>query len=182
MKLLSIVIITLLTTANLAFGQNQQTSDTITWSEEYRLTWMDFRGEPLEFTGLGAEATCFLFASYSRPTAFSKVKCKVNAVFDRSKSWVSPKAKNELALTWFGLMFDLYELHARKLRKDFSETKFPTDPDPLFQQKYNNAMTNLTNEFNELRKQTKMGTDSEALKYWKDKISKTLDELSVFSE
>ncbi|MBN2610935.1 MAG: hypothetical protein JXB00_05220 [Bacteroidales bacterium] len=182
MKLLSIFIITFLTTANLAFGQNQQTSDTITWSEEYRLTWMDFRGEPLEFTGLGAEATCFLFASYSRPTAFSKIKCNVSAVFDRSKSWASLKAKNELALNYFRLMFDLYELHARKLRKDFSETKFPLDPNPLFQQKYNNAMTGLTNEFNEFRKQTKMGTDSEALKFWKDKVAKDLGEYNGYLE
>lgn len=182
MKLLSAVIITFFATENLAFGQNYQTSDTIIWSEEYRLTWMDFRGEPMDFTGLGSEATCFLFANYSRPTAFSKIQCNVSAVFDRSKSWVSPMAKNELALTYFRLMFDLYELHARKLRKDFSETKFPLDPNSLFQQKYNNAMTGLTNEFNEFRKQTKMGTDTEALKHWKDKISRALDELNVYIE
>ena len=163
-------------------AQNDYHADTIIWDENFTLTWSDFRGEPMDFSGLGAESTCFLFANYARTTAFSKLKFTVMAVFDRSKSWVSPKAKSEMALNYFRLMFDLYELHARQLRKELSETKFPLNPDPLFQQKYNNAMTELNNEFYEFRKDTKMGTDINALKLWKIKISDGLLSLKNFSE
>ncbi|MBN2215472.1 MAG: hypothetical protein JW723_14660 [Bacteroidales bacterium] len=79
-------------------------------------------------------------------------------------------------------MFDLYEVHARKLRKELSETRFGIDPNPLFQSKYNNAMNALTNEFNEFRKQTKMGTDKMALYGWKSRIAKEPDDLKDYAE
>ncbi len=165
-----------------SIAQINTSADAIHWNKNYQLSWTDFQGEPMDFSGLGAEATCFLFANYTRATAFSKLKFHIEAVFDRSKSWVSPKAKSDLGLTYFRLMFDLYELHARQLRKELSETKFGIDPNPLFQEKYNNTMQALTDEFNEFRKQTKMGTDKAALDYWNNKIFVASDRLKEYME
>jgi hypothetical protein len=170
-----------LISVNLA-AQTGQSADTVCWDEGYHLTWTDFKGEPLEFTGLGAEATCFLFANFERTTAFSKLIFHVNAVFDRTSSWVNPKAKSESGLVYFRLMFDLYEVHARQLRKELAETRFGLDPNPLFRKKYNNAMNTLMNEFNEFRKETKMGTDKLALYSWKSRIAKELGDLKDYAE
>ena len=170
-----------LVSGNLA-AQAGQPADSVCWNENYQLTWSDFKEEPLEFTGLGAEATCYLLANFQRATAFSKIKFHVNAVFDRTNSWVNPKAKTESGLVYFRLMFDLYEVHARGLRKELEETRFGLDPNPLFQEKYNDAMNSLMNEFNEFRKQTKMGTDKMALYSWKSRIAKELDDLKDYAD
>jgi len=149
-------------------------NDTIHWDNSRKLAWSDFKGVSLEYTGFMGEAFCMMTANFERPTIFSKINFKVYAIFDRSKSWVSSKASNENSLLYFQIMFDLYELNARKLRKDLSGTKFGADPNPLFQEKYNASMTALINEFNEFRKETKMGQDNIALISWDKKVHDNL--------
>jgi hypothetical protein len=60
------------------------------------------------------------------------------------------------------------------LKKELSETDFGNDPNGVFQQKYNSSMTSLTNEFNEFRKETKLGQDSNALAVWYKKTQEKL--------
>ena len=148
------------------FGQTNQPNDTLQWNENQKLSWNDFKGEPLDYTGFQGEAFCMILANYERPNIFAKTTFKVTAVFDRTKSWVNPKAKTDNGLLYFQIMFDLYELHARELKKDLSETDLGNDPNGVFQQKYNSSMTSLSNEFNEFRKETKLGQDSNALTVW----------------
>jgi len=71
-------------------------------------------------------------------------------------------------------MFDLYELHARKLKMDLSEANPGNDVNAIFQEKYNNSMTALLNEFNEFRKATRLGQDSNALTDWHKKTQEKL--------
>jgi hypothetical protein len=163
-----------------ANGQTGSPNDTLHWGENRKLAWSDFKGEPLEYTGFMGESFCMMTANFERPTIFSKTNFKVYAIFDRTKSWVSSNAKSDNCLLYFQIMFNLYELNARKLRKDLSETKFGADPNPLFQEKYNNSMTALTNEFNEFRKETKMGQDNDALVNWDKKVRDNLKLLENF--
>lgn len=162
--------------ASQIYAQTNLANDTLHWSENRKLSWADFKGEPLDYTGFHGEAFCMNMANYERPNAFSKTTFNVTSVFDRTKSWVSPNAKSDLGLLYFQIMFDLYELHARELKKDLSEAKFGQDPNPIFQEKYNNSMTALTNEFNEFRKETKLGQDKNALLIWD---RKTQDKLKL---
>jgi hypothetical protein len=154
--------------------QTEAISDTLHWNATRELTMTDFKGETLEFTGLMGEAFCMMTANYERPTVFSKTNFKVYAIFDRTKSWVSLKSKSDNGLLYFQVMFNLYELHARELRKELSETKLRADPNAVFQEKYNASMTALTNEFNEFRKDTKMGLDNDALITWDKKVHDNL--------
>jgi hypothetical protein len=81
---------TLMTLAGLilafqALAQSNLPNDTIHWNENRKLSWSDFRGEPLEYTGFQGEAFCMNLANYERPNVFSKTSYKVIAVFDRTK-------------------------------------------------------------------------------------------------
>ena len=156
------------------FGQTNLPNDTLQWNENQKLSWNDFKGDPLDYTGFQGEAFCMNLANYERPNIFAKTTFKVTAVFDRTKSWVNPKAKTDNGLLYFQIMFDLYELYARELKKELSETDFGNDPNGVFQQKYNSSMTSLTNEFNEFRKETKLGQDSNALTVWYKKTQEKL--------
>lgn len=157
-----------------AFAQSNPPNDTLHWNENRRLTWNDFKGESLDYTGFHGEAFCMNMADYERPNVFSKTTFTVTAVFDRTKSWVNPDAKTDLGLLYFQIMFDLYELHARELKKELTETDLGNAPNEVFQQKYNSSMTSLTNEFNEFRKETKLGQDSNALTAWHRKTQEKL--------
>lgn len=149
-------------------------NDTLHWNGNRQLSWDDFRGEPLDYTGFQGEAFCMNLANYERPNAFTKTTYEVIAVFDRTKSWVNQKAKTDQGLKYFQVMFDLYELHARALKKELSEIDPGTDPEAVFQEKYNNSMTALTNEFNEFRKETRLGQEAEAVAEWYRKTREKL--------
>ncbi|MBP1674667.1 MAG: hypothetical protein H6Q24_805 [Bacteroidetes bacterium] len=156
------------------FAQSNLPNDTLHWNENRKLSWNDFKGEPLDYTGFQGEAFCMNMANYERPNAFSKTTFAVTAVFDRTKSWVNPKAKTDQGLLYFQVMFDLYELHARELKKELSEINLGNDPNSIFQEEYNHSMTALSNEFNEFRKDTKLGQDSNVLTDWNRKTQEKL--------
>lgn len=161
-------------------GQTTVSNDTLQWQESRPITWDDFKGEPIEGLGLVGEVFCMNLANFERPNAFQKTKFKVVAIFDRTKSWIDKDAREETVLTYFQVMFNIYEVHARSLRKDLATSKFGYDPTPLFQEKYNNSMNNLINEFNQFRRETKMGTDINALMTWKKRVEEELKALEDF--
>ncbi len=136
----------------------------------------------MEGLGLMGEVFCMNLANFEKPNAFQKTKFKVVAIFDRTKSWIDPDAKTDVGLTYFQVMFNIYEVHARSLRKDLATSKFGYDPTPLFQEKYNNSMTNLTNEFNQFRRETKMGIDIDALMAWKTQVEEELGTLDEYKQ
>lgn len=141
-------------------------NDTIHWHENYNLTLADFKMEPMDFTGLAGEAFCMNIANYRKASTFAKTEFEVVAVFDRSKSWISREIDSLHGLQFFQVMFNIYELNARKLKRELTMTKFGADPGPIFEQKYNNSMTELSNQYNEFKKDTKMGSDREKLAAW----------------
>ena len=161
-------------------GQTGISNDTLHWSSSRMLTWADFKGEPIEGIGLIGEAFCMNLANFEKPNMFNKTNFKVIALFDKTKSWINEKNKTEIVLRYFQVMFNIYEVHARSLRRDLSTTKFGADPNPVFQEKYNQSMTNLMNEFNQFRKETKMGLDVNSLDSWKIKVDKALKNLENY--
>ncbi len=101
-------------------------------------------------------------------------------MFDRNKSWVGPKFKTKEGLMYFQTMFDIHEVHARKLRKEFSQVDFGANPNEQFQQKYNASMTNLITEINAYRKGAKVGSVMVELKKWHIKIDEELRRLESY--
>lgn len=161
------------------FGQDNISNDTIHWKKD-RLSWDDFKGEAIEGIGMLGEAFCMNLANFEKPNMYQKTKFDVVAIFDRTKSWVDTNNTSEIGLIYFQVMFNIYEVHARLLKKELANTKFGMNPNSIFQEKYNASMTNLMNEFNLFRRETKMGSDVQALMSWKLKVDEELLALEKF--
>jgi|WetSurMetagenome_2_1015567.scaffolds.fasta_scaffold00609_13 hypothetical protein len=162
------------------YGQEKTPNDTIHWSENRKISWDDFKGKPQIYTGFIGEAFCMNAGFYDKPNALSEINFRVYSIFDRTKSWVNPEARSEYGLLYFQVMFNIYEKHARMLRKTLSETKFGKDVNSVFMIKYNDSMTALSDEFNEFRNDTRMGQDKGALLRWDKQVQADLKLLEKY--
>ncbi|MBI4931066.1 MAG: hypothetical protein HY841_09910 [Bacteroidetes bacterium] len=162
------------------FSQSKNLNDTIHWQETKPLSWEDFKGK--EKKGMSGEAFCLLQANYEKPNPLKKTKFKIAAVWDKKKSWIAPASKTADELLYYQVLFDIYEVHARKLRKEFSETKFGLNPEAEFREKYNTEAENITEETNDYRDETGEGVVMIAVKKWNDKIKEELKLLDNFKE
>ena len=155
-------------------------SDTLHWKESKPLSWAEFKGKPKN--GMSSEAFCMIDAKYEKPNPLKKTKFKIFAVWDKSKSWIAPASKTADELLYYQVLFNIYEVHARQLRKEFSETKFGIDPEKTFRAKYNEADASLTEDERNFRDETNEGAEAEELKKWDDKVKKELKDLEQFHE
>lgn len=95
----------------------------IVWSEDYALTWEDFQGPAAPGSQMDAVSiTSIRYRWYC--TNDQQFRFRVKAVFDREASWVRPGASEKL-LRHERLHFDITELHARLIRKAFSDLGNP---------------------------------------------------------
>lgn len=162
------------------FSQTKTPNDTLHWKENKPLSWEDFKGKPK--SGMSGEAFCQLDANYEKPNPLKKTKFKIYAVWNKSKSWITPASKTADELLYYQVLFNIYETHARKLRKELSETKFGLNPEAEFRQKYNSVVENITDESNEYRDETNEGADTVMVKKWNDKMKEGLKLLEKFQE
>ena len=163
-------------------AQPKNPNDTIHWRAGKPLSWEDFKGKPKKANGLTGEAFCMNYSKYEKPNPLKKTKYKVFAIWDRGKSWIDPKVKTPEELLYYQTLFNIYELNARKLRKEFSETKFGINPDQLFQAKYNSFNEALMDECRQYESETGSGTDRDEVKKWSEKINSELKLLDKYPE
>lgn len=156
-------------------------NDTIHWASYRKLDWNDFKGSSIDVQGLSGQALMVILANFQKLNLFFPVKTHVVTVFDRKNSWVTDAGKTDQSLKYYQVMFDLYEVYARKLRKDFKETKFGMDPNKVFQEKYESELSDLSDRNKQYMQETKLGTDADALKKWEDEVHRELQELSKYS-
>ena len=164
----------------IVFSQSKSLNDTIHWKASKPLSWADFKGKPK--TGMSGEAFCTIDAKYEKPNPLKKTKFKIFAVWDKSKSWIALASKTEDELLYYQVLFNIYEVHTRQLRKEFSETKFGIDPEKTFREKYNKADASLMDDTRDFRDETDEGANVEELKKWDEKVKKELKDLEQFHE
>ena len=155
-------------------------SDTLHWKESKPLSWAEFKGKPKN--GMSGEAFCMIDARYEKPNPLKKTKFKIFAVWDKSKSWIAPASKTADELLYYQVLFNIYEVQARKLRKELSESKPGLDPEKTFREKYNQADASLTDDQRDFRDETDEGANIEELKTWDEKVKKELKDLQQFHE
>ena len=173
-------LLLLISFAVLTKAQDRQIpNDTLVWRMGRPLVFTDFTGEPIESSNLMGEAFCLILTSYDRPDDVSPVRISATAVFDRTNSWISRRAKQEEMLL-FQVTFNIFETYARKLRKDASELRGNPYAESEFQRKYASSMTALTYQCNALKRETRMGSDKAKLLEWDDKVKKDLKELEAY--
>jgi hypothetical protein len=98
------------------------------WSAARRLAWSDFQGDPPATGAEGARTAYALYYAWScRGQAF---EFRAVAGFRPRQSWVKPVVLNDTAqrrsvLGHEQTHFDLVEVHARRMRRDFARLTGP---------------------------------------------------------
>jgi predicted secreted Zn-dependent protease len=98
----------------------QRDDDYIKWQEDRKLTWEDFKAEPVKMGSTAAMTTTHLGFGYS--VMNGQVTYKIDCRFEKKKSW--GLVKNDWILKHEQGHFDIAELFARKLNQQTSEYKF----------------------------------------------------------
>ncbi|MFD1064289.1 hypothetical protein ACFQ1Q_13620 [Winogradskyella litorisediminis] len=140
----------------------------ITWNENRKLTWDDFKGNPNleEFpTALAVTNSGFGF----EPSAFSlfkKGKLFIQATMNTNKSWALPEGRTDYVLKHEQIHFDITEIYSRKLRKIFQENNF-TSADYLRAKEVFDALFAEYREFQDrYDTDTQKGIKEETQKKW----------------
>ena len=107
--------------------------DYIKWQETRKLTWDDFKAEPIKMGNTAAMTTTKLGFSYN--IANGKVTYNIDCRFDKNRSW--GLVKNDWILKHEQGHFDISEIFARRLNKavneyQFSRTSFQKDLDNIY--------------------------------------------------
>lgn len=142
------------------------------WSQE-KLTWNDFQGVPkiddnvsklkyilsLETKKKEINDTIFYFTEAS-------------GYMDKNLSWVKKDYQNNQYLRYNQVIFNLLELHRRKLQIDLNNMNSVYESDLIF----NKHFSNLNNQIAQFQKQSKKGNSLPTIEMWEVLISNKLKE------
>ncbi len=165
---------------SLAQGQVKVSNDTLHWRADRPLQWSDFKGQPQEGAAFEGRILCLNLGGFQRKSAHHYTVFETVAVFDRLNSWMPEKNRTESDLKYFQVMFDIYELHSRKMREAYALSRTAKDPDAEFKEKYSHSANDRSTDINMFRMQTKLGTDTVALEKWHEKILAQLNALEAY--
>lgn len=102
----------------------------ISWRDNYRLTWHDFKAKPkhsVNAVATTASGITFGFSVRESDKHVISFTTEVNAHFYPEQSWYKPERANKHVLGHEQLHFDITELYARKFRKRISLLKTTND-------------------------------------------------------
>lgn len=161
-------------------AQVKVSNDTMHWNANTPLQWSDFKGEPEEGTVLKGQVLCINLAGFQRKSAHHHTQFHIVSVFDRLNSWMPEKDRTDATLKYYQVMFNIYELHSRKMREAYTLSRTAKDPEAEFKQKYANSANDRVTDLNKFKLQTKYGMDTTALETWKVKLDEELNALSEY--
>lgn len=186
MRLISTLIVCL-SFHFLALSQNKTNPILIEWNDEQQLKWNDFMGEKPEETILGDAETIYsieiLPASIMVDENNNIVNYKdldVATYFHADKSWVSDE--KDALLRNQQLKFDIAELHARMMRKEFEKLKaYKTQDFDSYQKVYSVFWAKCREMQKQSNNATNRGVNLNATIDWEDKVYKELKALEEFA-
>ena len=130
----------------------QPQDDHIKWQEDRKLTWDDFKAEPLKIGNTAAMTTTHLGFSYK--VTNGKVTYTIECRFEKSKSW--GLVKNDWILKHEQGHFDIAEIFARKLNKSITGYQFNKSS---FQKDLNDIYKSIVDEKEKFQQQYDDETD-----------------------
>jgi hypothetical protein len=152
----------------------------ILWSQARKLEWKDFKGKVPSRTQMAAESNLQISAEQEKSTTDSFI-VTVRAEFIKSNSWV--RIKDGAILAHEQGHFDITEIFARKLRKEFKETSFTSRN---FNSTFSKLYSKTWNDYRAMEKQYDKETDHsrkyEKQEEWFVKISTELKMLEEFAD
>lgn len=153
-----------------------QNDSTIVWNSTYKLTWNDFQGKT-DSINFGKAKTSYRIRIIPKEVTvdendniYGYEKMTVQAEFDKKNSWSMAKF-DTIVLNHEQLHFDIAELFARKVRKQFYENKVAQKAK---YETYWSGYTKLWNECKKLQREfdyeTNHGRNKEQNKLWKELV------------
>src|SRR6185436_7177040 len=98
----------------------QREDDYIKWQEDRKLSWDDFKAEPVKMGSTAAMTTTHLGFGYSISNGV--ITYKIDCRFEKKKSW--GLVKNDWILKHEQGHFDIAEIFARQLYRSVSEYQY----------------------------------------------------------
>lgn len=151
----------------------------IPWSTERQLDWDDFRGPPQRRSVMVAES--FTQLSYYWDCNGDEVEFSVHAHFNPRKSWVRGEPTTKL-LEHEQLHFDITELYARRLRRNFSELDAPCSyPKEMISDHYRELMSDWRKTQERYDRETSHSLVRSEQKKWEEWVSEELAALQQYA-
>lgn len=150
-----------------------------TWTENKKLTWSDFQGDPLENSSEVAMATSSVEFFYA--TKNKQVTWTVTAKYFPKLSWSKKKLQSDYILKHEQLHFDITELYARLFRKRLKENVFSVNDIPKLNSISNNIMKEWSQEENLYDKETNHSMNEQKQAEWSVNLKQRLDALKEFA-
>ena len=152
----------------------------IRWKKGQRLSWDDFQGRPDRSTSMDAMTESGIVFNWS--CDWRGFEVTAYAMFDPTKSWVKRSWATPYLLRHEQAHFDITEIHARKLRKEFSEIgnacRLGRSGISRVAQKVYNASAAMQNQYD---RETRHSKDERAQVLWEKKIQKELKSLEAWA-
>jgi len=144
------------------------------WSKE-KLTWNDFQG--VAVNGDNVSKLKYVLSLETKKKEINDTIfnfTEASAYMDRNLSWVKKDQKNNQSLIYNQVIFNLVELHRRKLQLDLNQMNSIYESDLIFNQHF----SNLNNEIAKFQKQSKKGNNLPTIEIWEVLINDKLKEYS----
>jgi hypothetical protein len=174
-KLLTLLLLSL---AYTSFGQTKD-EELISWSQDKKLTWADYKGQAKTDTDAAASTATYLGIEYNFNN--KGFDYKITCSFSRTKSW--GLHKTDYILAHEQGHFDIAEIFARKLNKKMSEYKFNKNK---FKDDLKKIYITITTEKEEMQndydRETNHSINKDKQAEWLKKIDQLLIEYKAFAD
>lgn len=174
-KLFTVLLLSL---SYASFGQAKD-EELISWSQEKKLTWADYKGQAKTDTDVAASTATYLGIEYNFNN--KGFDYKITCSFSKTKSW--GLHKTDYILAHEQGHFDIAEIFARKLNKEMNEYKFNKSNFKDDLKKIYVAITAEKEEFqNDYDRETNHSINKEKQTEWLKKIDQLLKEYNTYSK
>lgn len=142
--------------------------------EDGKLSWDDFKGAPFTSSAHATELNYQLsYATVKKRIGDTTLYAfQTKNYFNPNISWVKNSYKSEELLRYNQVLFDILEVHRRRLQS----TLHRIDDLYLAEEKFRTQYQNCNDEIKRFQEDTKSGTDTSALEYWKQRIAQELSD------
>ncbi|RKE98045.1 DUF922 domain-containing protein [Ichthyenterobacterium magnum] len=156
---------------------------TISWTDDYKLTWDDFKGPIKPNTAAAAITASGITFGYSVKTSNGKIVSfnpSVEAHFYPEKSWYIKEKGNARLLAHEQLHFDITELHVRKFRAEISKlsiTQNLRNELSRLHQRINDELAIMQSQYDS---QTDNSINVKVQEQWEYLVAKALKEFEAY--
>lgn len=179
MKKLNFFLLIAATIAFTIFSVSSTSTDMIYWSEDYKLTWDDFKAQP-DFSIKNASALSSSGIVHSKGCKNGIIIYEVLSYFEKNESWVKEEARTDYHLEHEQIHFDITELYARKLRKALSKEKFKCGQEVEFEAFVSQFITNWHQAQHNYDATSQHSIDKEVQAEWTKQVEIELNLLDEF--